>query len=103
THAFRIGGTIYETYDGFEDEVRNFCKFVAPKIDEYETLLTTNRIWLERTKGVGYISAKDAIALGVTGPVLRASGVKWDIRKALPYYSCQAVDYEVPIREAGVA
>ncbi len=101
THAFRIGGCLYETYDGFEDDVRNFCKFVAPKIDEYETLLTTNRIWLERTKGVGFISAKDAIDLGVTGPVLRASGVKWDIRKALPYSGYENFDFEVPIGQNG--
>src|SRR5204862_4806848 len=101
THAFRIGGCLYETYDGFEDDVRNFCKFVTPKIDEYETLLTTNRIWLERTKGVGFISAKDAIDLGVTGPVLRASGVKWDTRKALPYSGYEQFDFEVPIGQNG--
>ena len=68
---------------------RTFVKFVTPKIDEYEELLTTNRIWVERTKGVGVISAKDCIALGVTGPVLRASGVKWDLRKAQPYAAIQ--------------
>src|ERR1700692_4319736 len=68
THAFRIGGCQYETYEGFETDVKNFVSFVRPKIDEYEELLTTNRIWLERTKGVGTISGKDAIALGVTGP-----------------------------------
>src|SRR5437868_865753 len=101
THAFRIGGCLYETYDGFEDDVRKFVKFVTPKIDEYETLLTTNRIWLERTKGVGYISAADAIDLGVTGPVLRASGVKWDIRKALPYSGYEQFDFEVPIGQNG--
>ena len=68
THAFRIGGLQYEAYDGFEKDVKNFVAFVKPKIDEYEELLTTNRIWLERTKGVGVISGKDCIALGVTGP-----------------------------------
>ena len=97
THAFRIGGTQYETYEGFEQDVQKFCKFVAPKIGEYEELLTTNRIWLQRTKGVGFISAEDAIALGVTGPVLRASGVKWDIRKAQPYSMYDKFDFEVPI------
>src|SRR3954468_18515221 len=101
THAFRIGGCLYETYDGFENDVRNFCKFVTPKIDEYETLLTTNRIWLERTKGVGFISAKDAIDLGVTGPVLRASGVKWDLRKAQPYSAYKDFDFDIPTRENG--
>src|SRR6202795_4066858 len=85
THAFRIGGLQYETYDGFEADVKRFCDDFATKIDEYETLLTENRIWVGRTKGVGKLSAEDAIAMGVTGPVLRASGVKWDIRKAMPY------------------
>jgi NADH-quinone oxidoreductase subunit D len=96
THAFRIGGLQYETYEGFEQEVTNFLKFVAPKIDEYEELLTTNRIWLQRTKGVGVISAKDCVALGVTGPVLRASGVKWDLRKAQPYAAYSDFDFEIP-------
>ncbi len=96
THAFRIGGCQYETYEGFEDDVKKFLAFVPPKIDEYEELLTTNRIWVERTKGVGYISGKDCIALGVTGPVLRASGVKWDIRKAQPYAAYSEFDFEIP-------
>src|SRR6202050_3674657 len=101
THAFRIGGLQYEAYDGFEKDVRNFVSFVAPKIDEYEELLTTNRIWLERTKGVGIISGKDCIALGVTGPVLRASGVKWDLRKAQPYANYKNFDFDIPIGENG--
>jgi NADH-quinone oxidoreductase subunit D len=96
THAFRIGGLQYETYDGFEKDVRNFVSFVTPKIDEYEELLTTNRIWLERTKGIGVISGPDCIALGVTGPVLRASGVKWDLRKAQPYANYKNFDFEIP-------
>jgi NADH-quinone oxidoreductase subunit D len=101
THAFRIGGCIYETYDGFEREVLKFCDFVEPKIDEYETLLTTNRIWVERTKGVGFLSGDDCKALGVTGPVLRASGVKWDLRKAQPYSSYEDFDFDIPIGEHG--
>src|SRR5208282_1354606 len=101
THAFRIGGLQYESYEGFEEEVRNFVSFVKPKIDEYEELLTTNRIWVERTKGVGTISAKDCIALGVTGPVLRASGVKWDIRKAQPYANYSEFDFEIPTGQSG--
>ena len=96
THAFRIGGCQYETYDGFEKDVKKFVNFVAPKIDEYEELLTTNRIWVERTKNVGTISAKDCIALGVTGPVLRACGVKWDLRKEQPYEAYKNFDFEIP-------
>jgi NADH-quinone oxidoreductase subunit D len=101
THAFRIGGCQYETYAGFEKDVKNFLSFVAPKIDEYEVLLTTNRIWLERTKNVGVISGADCVALGVTGPVLRASGVKWDIRKAQPYAAYSDFDFEIPTGENG--
>jgi len=101
THAFRIGGCQYETYEGFEKDVKKFLTFVAPKIDEYEELLTTNRIWVERTKKVGTISAKDCIALGVTGPVLRASGVKWDLRKAQPYAAYKQFDFEIPTGQNG--
>jgi NADH-quinone oxidoreductase subunit D len=101
THAFRIGGCIYETYDGFEKEVLKYCDFLGPKIDEYEQLLTTNRIWVERTKGVGILKGEDCIALGVTGPVLRASGVKWDIRKALPYSGYDKFDFDIPTGRNG--
>jgi NADH-quinone oxidoreductase subunit D len=101
THAFRIGGLQYETYDGLEQDVKRFCQDFDKKIDEYETLLTENRIWVGRTKGVGILTAEDAIALGVTGPVLRASGVKWDIRKAMPYAAYDQYQFEVPTRPTG--
>jgi NADH-quinone oxidoreductase subunit D len=101
THAFRIGGLQYETYDGFEEEVKRFCADFNNRIAEYETLLTENRIWIGRTKGVGVLSAGDAIALGVSGPVLRASGVKWDIRKAMPYAAYDQYKFEIPTRETG--
>ncbi|MDA2914603.1 NADH-quinone oxidoreductase subunit D, partial [Acidobacteriia bacterium AH_259_A11_L15] len=70
THAFRIGGLQYETYDGFEEDVKGFSRDLDSKIDEYEELLTENRIWVGRTRNVGVLSAQDAIDLGVTGPVL---------------------------------
>jgi NADH-quinone oxidoreductase subunit D len=101
THAFRIGGLQYDLYDGFEKEVMKFCDYFLPKVAEYETLLTTNRIWLNRTRNVGVISAEDAIAMGVTGPVLRGSGVKWDIRKAQPYEAYDKVEFDVPIGQNG--
>jgi NADH-quinone oxidoreductase subunit D len=101
THAFRIGGLQYETYDGFEEDVKRFCNDFAVKIEEYERLLTENRIWVERTKGVGLLSAEDAIALSVTGPVLRASGVKWDIRKAMPYAAYDQYEFEIPTGKHG--
>lgn len=97
THAFRIGGTQYETYEGFEKECLDFCDFVLPKIDEYEELLSTNRIWVERTKNVGIITGDACKAIGLTGPVLRASGVRWDLRKAQPYAAYKDFDFEIPI------
>jgi NADH-quinone oxidoreductase subunit D len=96
THAFRIGGLQYELYDGFEEQVKAFCDFFLKKVDEYEILLTENRIWLERTKNVGILKADDAINLGVTGPLLRASGVKWDIRKAMPYAAYAEFEFDIP-------
>lgn len=101
THAFRIGGCQYETYEGFEKEVKKFCDFVEPKIAEYEALLTGNRIWMERTKGVGLLNGDDCKALGVTGPVLRAAGVKWDLRKAQPYAAYNKFDFDIPTGENG--
>jgi NADH-quinone oxidoreductase subunit D len=101
THAFRIGGCLYETYDGFEDDVRKFCDHAGPKMDEYQTLLTGNRIWLQRTKNVGVLNAQDCIALGVTGPVLRAAGVKWDLRKAQPYAAYSDFEFDIPVGQAG--
>src|ERR1700733_13890061 len=76
THAFRIGGLQYDLYDGFERNVIKFCDYFLPKVDEYEQLLTQNRIWINRTREIGILSAEDAVAYGVTGPVLRGSGVK---------------------------
>lgn len=101
THAFRIGGLQYDLYDDFEKDALKFCDYFLPKIDEYEELLTNNRIWIKRTRGVGVLSAEDAVAMGVTGPVLRGSGVKWDIRKAQPYEAYDKVEFEVPIGEHG--
>jgi NADH-quinone oxidoreductase subunit D len=101
THAFRIGGLQYDLYDGFEQECLKLCDYLPPKLDEYEQLLTKNRIWINRTRGVGVLSAEDAIAYGVTGPVLRGSGVKWDIRKVQPYEAYDKVEFEVPTGEHG--
>jgi NADH-quinone oxidoreductase subunit D len=101
THAFRIGGLQYELYDGFEHDCRTFCDYFLPKVDEYEQLLTKNRIWINRTRGVGILSAEDAVAYGVTGPVLRGSGVKWDIRKVQPYEAYDQVEFEVPTGTQG--
>src|SRR5208337_3488567 len=79
THAFRIGGLQYELYDGFEEQVLAFCSMFPRRLDEYETLLTGNRIWVDRLKGVGILNAADCKRYGVTGPLLRAAGVAWDL------------------------
>jgi len=101
THAFRIGGLQYETYDGFEQDVKRFCDDFSRRIDEYEELLTTNRIWVNRTKNIGIISVRDAIDMSVTGPVLRASGLEWDIRKAMPYAAYDQYDFKIPTGKTG--
>jgi NADH-quinone oxidoreductase subunit D len=101
THAFRIGGLLYEAYDTLEKDVERFCKDFVKRVDEYEKLLTENRIWIGRTRGVGILTAADAIAMGASGPVLRASGVKWDIRKAMPYAAYDQFDFEIPTGKNG--
>jgi NADH-quinone oxidoreductase subunit D len=101
THAFRIGGLQYETYEGFEQDIRAFCDMFPAKVDEYEELLTNNRIWVGRLKGVGILNAEECKEYGVTGPVLRASGVKWDLRKAQPYSGYEKYDFEIPTGENG--
>jgi len=101
THAFRIGGLQYELYDGFEKECRDFCDWLPPKLDEYEQLLSGNRILVARMTNVGVLSAEDCKAYGVTGPMLRASGVKWDLRKAQPYSGYEQYDFEVPTGKNG--
>jgi NADH-quinone oxidoreductase subunit D len=101
THAFRIGGLQYEIYEEFERDVKAFCKMFLPKVDEYEELLTGNRIWRGRLENVGVLSADECKEYGVTGPVLRAAGVKWDLRKAQPYSGYEKYDFEIPTRQNG--
>jgi NADH-quinone oxidoreductase subunit D len=97
THAFRIGGLQYEAYDGFEKDVERFCKDFERRIQDYVDLLTGNSIWIGRTRNVGVLSAADCIALGASGPLLRASGVKWDLRKAQPYAAYDQYQFEIPV------
>jgi len=97
TSYFRIGGMALEPPFDFFDRVRALVKILPEKIDEYQNLLTGNPIWVSRLKGVGHLSAADAIALGVTGPPLRASGVDWDLRRDMPYSSYDKFQFKVPI------
>ena len=102
THNYlRIGGVRYDLQPLFKEKCLEFAEFFPKKIDEYEQLLTNNRIWLKRNKGVGVISAEDAINLGMSGPILRSTGVKWDIRKDEPYLVYDRLDFDVPIGENG--
>ncbi len=101
THAFRIGGLQYELYDGFEADVKDFCDRFLPKVDEYEELLTTNRMWVDRLQGVGILTTAQCKEYGVTGPMLRAAGEKWDLRKAQPYSGYEQYDFEIPTRQNG--
>jgi len=98
TSYFRIGGLALEPPPGWLDRVRWIVDMLPARIDEYEALLTRNRIWLMRTQGIGVISAADAIALGVSGPSLRAAGVDYDVRKFFPYSSYEEFDFDVPTR-----
>lgn len=100
-HAFRVGGLQWDIYPEFEERVRAFLKMMPGRIDEYETLLNSNRIWLSRTVGIGVLSAEEAINLSLTGPVLRGSGVKYDVRRAQPYSAYPEFDFEIPVGENG--
>jgi NADH-quinone oxidoreductase subunit D len=97
----RIGGVARDLPDGFIEKTRDFINTFMGRLKEYETLLTKNKIWMMRTKGVGVISAEDAINYGLSGPCIRGSGVRWDVRKSEPYSSYDEMDFIVPVGENG--
>ncbi len=97
TSYFRVGGLALEPPLDLFDRIQKLIKALPEKIDEYQNLLTGNPIWMGRLKGVGHLSAEDAIALGVTGPPLRASGVDWDLRRDMPYSSYEKFQFKVPV------
>jgi NADH-quinone oxidoreductase subunit D len=101
TSYFRIGGLALEPPLDFYGKVRDFAAKFPERIDEYENLLTSNRIWVDRTKGVAHLSADDCISLGVTGPTLRASGVDWDLRRDMPYSGYEKFKFKVPVSKDG--
>ena len=98
---FRIGGLSLEPPLDFYKQVQDFLNKMPSRIDQYENMLTGNPIWMGRLKDVGYLSAADAIALGVTGPPLRASGVDWDLRRDMPYSSYEKFQFAVPVSQRG--
>jgi len=101
-HAYvRIGGLSMDLPEGAEEKVRDFLKLMPGRLHEYEELLTGNPIWRQRNVGIGTMTAERLLALGVTGPMLRASGVALDLRKAEPYCGYETYAFDVPVRAEG--
>ena len=98
---FRIGGVSLEPPIGFHEQVQALLDIMPGRIDQYEDLLTGNPIWMGRIKGVGYLSPEEAIALGVTGPPARASGIDWDLRRDMPYSGYEKFKFDVPVSTIG--
>jgi NADH:ubiquinone oxidoreductase subunit E len=101
TSYTRVGGVAYDATPAWLARLREFVNAMPDRIDDYEALLTKNSIWLKRTQNVGRLTAAEALSFGVTGPVLRASGVAYDIRKAKPYSGYQNYDFEIPVGTQG--
>jgi len=99
----RVGGLPQDLPDDFTDSVRTFLKQFPSTLAEVDKLLTRNRIWIDRTRGVAVISAEEALDLGLTGPSLRGSGVPYDVRKEMPYLDYETYDFEIPVASEGDA
>jgi NADH-quinone oxidoreductase subunit D len=97
----RIGGLREDLPRGFHEAVRSFLERILPKLGEYEDLLTKNEIYIERTRGVGKITAAQALGFGLVGPIARAAGVAYDVRKAFPYLGYETYAFDVPTRTEG--
>lgn len=97
----RIGGVWQDLPDAFVTELKDFLRLIPQKISEYEAMVTEAPLWQERLKGVGHVSAEDALAMGLTGPMLRGSGVDWDLRRDRPYSGYEGYTFEVPTRDSG--
>ncbi|HOC43191.1 MAG TPA: NADH-quinone oxidoreductase subunit D [Thermoanaerobaculales bacterium] len=100
-NTMKIGGAPFELPDGWVERCSALVDAFPGHIDEYEELLTNNRIWKRRTIGVGVVSPEDAIDWGLTGPPLRGSGVRWDIRRVFPYDRYDEIEFEIPIGANG--
>jgi NADH-quinone oxidoreductase subunit D len=100
-NTMKIGGVPFELPDGWVDRCSELVDSFNAHIDEYENLLTENRIWKQRTIGIGVVTAEEAVEWGLTGPPLRGSGVQWDIRKVFPYDRYDEIDFEIPIGANG--
>ncbi len=101
TSYVRIGGVRNDVSQEFLDSLYRFTDQYPGRIEEYETLIDQNRIWLKRTKGIGVIEADEAVNWGLSGPTLRGSGVSYDVRKHAPYDAYDKVEFDVPIGKRG--
>ena len=101
TSYIRPGGVWRDLVPEFLPALEKFLDYLPAKIDDYENLLTDNPIWIDRTQGIGVVEPEEAIALGMSGPSLRGSGVNWDIRKAEPYSGYEKYDFNIPLGEHG--
>lgn len=97
TSFARVGGMAKDLPEGFEKQAAEFTGIFPDKVSEYERLLTRNKIWAKRTRGIGAIAADEAVSYGLSGPNLRASGVEHDLRRAQPYLGYSEFDFEVPV------
>jgi NADH:ubiquinone oxidoreductase subunit D len=97
----RIGGMSYDLPDTLRQRLWKFCEELPKALDEVEGLLTSNRIWIDRTRGVGVVSKEDALKYSITGPCLRASGVDHDLRRDRPYYIYPELDFDVVVGSNG--
>lgn len=98
---FRPGGVVADLPDGWMDSLASLLESLPERLDEYDTLLTNQPIWRERLQGVGNITTEEALALGATGPILRATGYPWDLRKTMPYLAYDQVDFDVVVGTYG--
>jgi NADH-quinone oxidoreductase subunit D len=101
TRYFQVGGVFEDIPPGFESKVRSFCREMPSRVDQIEAILSRNEIILQRLRDVGTVSQERLLELGVTGPLLRATGNPWDLRKATPYSSYEDFDFRIPVGTVG--
>jgi len=101
TRYFQVGGVIEDIPPGFETKVREFLALMPSRIDQYEALLDRNEIWLQRMRNTGIVPRERLLELGVTGPLLRAAGEPWDLRKAMPYSVYDEFEFSIPVGTVG--
>jgi len=101
TRYFQVGGVFEDIPVGFEERLRAFLADMPNRVDQYEALLDRNEIWVRRNRHTGVVPQEQLLELGVTGPLLRASGHPWDLRKAMPYSSYEDFDFKIPVGTVG--